>query len=99
MALCLTCRSVSMTEVMSCADPAVVGRDQYPLPHCDWERCCLLKRFCMPWGPAVLTAPSWYRLWPLGGAAADRRPAISVEPMRRAPWPMMIAIAIPVLDG
>ena len=34
-----------MTEVMSCADPAVVGQDQYPLPHCDWERCRLLKRF------------------------------------------------------
>ena len=88
-----------MTEVMSCADPVVVGRDQYLLPHCDWERCCLLKRFCMPWGPAVPATPYCCRLRPPGGAAADRRPAISVEPMRRAPWPMMIAIATPVLDG
>ena len=35
-ALCLTCRSVSMTEVMPCADPAVVGWVQYLLPHGDW---------------------------------------------------------------
>lgn len=46
-----------MTEVVLCADPAVEGRDQYPLPHCDWERCCRLKRFCMPWGPAALATP------------------------------------------